>query len=171
VTVQAQPGVDDVSRVEHVKGQRATNVLTSAKTRRQIEPASPRRSRLLIGRSVDRLTQPTRSGVGYSAAVSEMSRAQLDALVEEATVDCSDEEEQVTGLYTMIVDHLAVPFQTTILGVDVTVEDIDMTGRGDIVARCSRGAFEQVVSLHDLPLPTPRPEGEQWIEAYRYWAR
>lgn len=100
-----------------------------------------------------------------------MSRAQLEALVSEATVDCSDEEEQVTGLYTMIVDNLAVPFQTTILGVDVTVEDIDMTVRGDIVARCSRGAFEQVVSVLDLPLPTSRPEGVQWIEAYRYWAR
>ena len=34
---------------------------------------------------------------------------------------------QVTGLHTMIVDNLTVPFQTQILGVDVTVEDIDLT--------------------------------------------
>lgn len=99
-----------------------------------------------------------------------MSRAQLDALVTEATLDCYDEEEQVSGLYTMIVDNLVVPFQTTILGVDVTVEDIVMTGRGQIVARCSRGAFEQAVSALDLPLPTPPPQGSEWIEAYRYWA-
>jgi hypothetical protein len=25
--------------------------------------------------------------------------------------------------------------------------------------------------LLDLPLPEPAPEGSQWIEAYRYWAR
>jgi hypothetical protein len=32
------------------------------------------------------------------------------------------------GLYTTIVNNLATPFQTTVLGVDVTVEDIDVTG-------------------------------------------
>ena len=58
----------------------------------------------------------------YPAAVGRMSRAQLDGLVEEATIDCYNEDEQVTGLFTMIEDNLAVPFQTTVLGVEVTVE-------------------------------------------------
>jgi len=92
-----------------------------------------------------------------------MSRAQLDALVEEATVDCHDEDEQVSGLYTIIVDNLAVPFRTTVLGVEVTVEDIDLTGRNHIVAHCSRGAFRQAISVLDLPLPAPPPEGARWI--------
>lgn len=100
-----------------------------------------------------------------------MSREQLDALVEQATVDCYNEDEQLTGLYTMIADNLAVPFQTTVLGVEVTVEDIDMTGWNNIVATCSRGAFRQAISVLDLPLPTPPPKGSQWIEAYRHWAR
>ena len=109
--------------------------------------------------------------VGYPPAMGRMSRAQLDALVEEATVDCHDEDEQVSGLYTIIVDNLAVPFRTTVLGVEVTVQDIDLTGRNDIVAQCSRGAFRQAISVLDLPLPAPPPEGAQWIEAYRHWAR
>lgn len=99
-----------------------------------------------------------------------LSRAQLDALVEEATVDCYGEDEQVTGLYTMIADNLAVPFATRVLGMDVTVEDIDLRGRNTIVAICSRSAFRQAIAVLDLPLPTPPPEGAQWIAAYRHWA-
>ena len=64
-----------------------------------------------------------------------------------------------------------MPFQTTVLGVEVTVEDIDLTGRNSIVAHCSRGAFRQAISVLDLPLPKPPLEGAQWIEAYRHWAR
>ena len=40
-----------------------------------------------------------------------MTRAELDALIEEATVDCYNDEEQITGLFTMIDEHLAVPFE------------------------------------------------------------
>ena len=99
-----------------------------------------------------------------------MSRAQLDGLVEEATTDCYNEDEQVTGLFTMIEANLALPFQTTVLGVEVTVEGIDLTDRGDIVATCRRGAFRQAIRVLDLPLPKPAPAGTQWIEAYRHWA-
>jgi hypothetical protein len=52
----------------------------------------------------------------------------------------------------MIVDNLAVPFQTMVLGVDVTVEDVDLTGRGEIVAHC----FPRSVPADDLdPRPSP----------------
>ena len=108
---------------------------------------------------------------GYPPAVGRLSRAQLDALVQEATVDCHDEDEQVTGLYTMIEDNLAMPFDTTVLGVEVTVEGVDLTDHGHIVAKCKRMAFRQAIPLLDLPLPTPAPEGAQWIEAYRHWGR
>jgi hypothetical protein len=97
--------------------------------------------------------------------------AQLDALVEEATVDSNGEDVQVMGLYTMIADNLATPLLTAVLGVEVTVEDIDLTDRNTIVAHCSRGAFRQAIDVLDLPLPTPPPDGAEWIEAYRHWAR
>lgn len=107
----------------------------------------------------------------YPPAMSGLSVAELDALIAEATVDCYDEDEQVLGLYSVMVDELAVPFQTTVLGVAVTVEDLDLTGRGHIVARCSRGGTCQAILVLDLPLPTPPPPGAQWIEAYRRWTR
>ncbi len=98
-----------------------------------------------------------------------MSKAQLDAMVEEATVDCYNEAEQVTGLLTAIEDELTVPFKTRVLGVEVTVERVDLSGEDQIVAICSREKLRQTIPLLDLPLPTPPPEGAQWIEAYRHW--
>jgi calcium binding protein len=53
--------------------------------------------------------------VRYAPAVDTMSRAPLDALVEEATVDRYGEDEQAMALYTSITDNLALPFQTTVL--------------------------------------------------------
>ena len=98
-----------------------------------------------------------------------LSRSQLDALVEEAIVDAYNEDEQLTGLFTMIEDNLAVPFTTEVLGVEVTVRRVDLTDSG-IVAICYRGRIKQAIGILDLPLPTPPPEGAQWIEAYRHWA-
>lgn len=37
---------------------------------------------------------------------------QLDAMVEEATVDCYNDSEAATGIFTMIDENLAVPFET-----------------------------------------------------------
>ncbi len=100
-----------------------------------------------------------------------LSKARLDELVEEAIVDCYNESEQVTSLYTMIEDHLAVPFETTVLGVPVTVVRVQLTLRDEIVAVCRRAGTRQTVPLLDLQLPSPPPVGSQWILAYRHWLR
>lgn len=97
-------------------------------------------------------------------------RKRLAALVEDAIVDCHDESEAATGLYTMIEDHLRVPFTTTVLGVDVTVVGVELTEREEIAAVCVRGRHRQRIPVCDLPLPSPPPAGAEWIEAYRYWA-
>jgi hypothetical protein len=98
-----------------------------------------------------------------------MSRSELDALVAEATVDCYGDDEQLTGLFTMIEDYLAMPFTTQVLGVEVTVRRVTLVRR-EVVAVCYRGRIRQAIGLTDLPLPSPPPQGAQWIEAYRHWA-
>ena len=103
--------------------------------------------------------------------MSRSKQAELDALIADATVDCSNENECATGFYTMLVDSLALPFQTVVLDVDVTVTEVDLTEEGQIIAVCTRGAATQRIPILDLPLPTPAPEGARWIEAYRRWAR
>jgi len=73
--------------------------------------------------------------------------------------------------FTMIENNLAVPFETTVLEVPVTVERIDLNRREQIVAVCRRGREQQSLPILDLPLPTPPPGGAEWIEAYRQWCR
>ena len=90
-------------------------------------------------------------------------------MIEEATVDAYGDDEQLTGLFTMIEDHLVVPFGTTVLGVEVTVQKVDLTD-DTIVAICARGRHRQRTDLLDLPLPAPPPDGAMWIDAYRHWA-
>ena len=99
-----------------------------------------------------------------------LSKARLEAMIAEATVDAYGESEQLGGFYTMIDEHLAMPFETTLLGVLVTVRGVDLTEQDQIVAICSRGRLRQAIPILDLALPSPAPAGAEWIEAYRYWA-
>ena len=62
--------------------------------------------------------------------VAELSEAELYELVERAVVDAYGDDEQMTGFYTMIEDNLALPFTTTVLGVEVNVEGVDLTDNG-----------------------------------------
>ena len=100
-----------------------------------------------------------------------ISKARIESLVEEATVDTYDEAEQAGGFFTMIEENLGAPFSTVVLGVEVTVKRIDMIEGDEIVAVCSRGKDSQRIPILDLPLPSPLPEGAEWIAAYRYWRR
>ena len=71
----------------------------------------------------------------------------------------------------MLEENLVLPFETDVLGVRVFVERIDLTDAEEIVAICRRGSDRQAIPVLDLPLPSPRPAGAEWIEAYRCWAR
>ncbi len=92
-------------------------------------------------------------------------------MVEDATIDANGESEQVGGFFTMIDEHLHLPFTTTVLGVEVIVTKVDMTEADEIVVVCRRGKETQRLSILDLPLPAPPPEGAEWVAAYRYWRR
>ncbi|MEU3603901.1 hypothetical protein AB0E83_00295 [Streptomyces sp. NPDC035033] len=112
-----------------------------------------------------------------------LGRAGLEAMIEEATVGAHGEGEQLTGLFTLLEEHLALPFATAVLGAEVTVRGVDLTPDGRIVALCSRGHARQSIGILDPPSPSPAPEGANGvsparaeprargrIEAYRHWA-
>jgi hypothetical protein len=94
----------------------------------------------------------------------------LAALVEEATVDAYGVAEQLGGFHALLDEHVEVPFTTTVLGVEVTVVAIDLPVSGGLVALCRRGGSRQAIDLLELPLPSPPPDGVEWIHAYRTWA-
>src|SRR3954468_25028607 len=99
-------------------------------------------------------------------------REYLEKLIEEAIIDFYNEHEQAVGMFTKIEEELDLPFRTRILGVDVTVIAVEQEDDGlGIAAVCERDGERQHISLSDLPLPAPPPEGAEWIAAYRLWAR
>ncbi len=101
--------------------------------------------------------------------MAELSEAELDELIEQAIVDAYGDDEQMIGFYTMIDEHVALPFTITVLGVEARVVKIDVTDSG-IIAICARGADRQAIPILDLRLPVPPPPGAEWIAAYRRWA-
>ena len=88
-------------------------------------------------------------------------------MIEEAIVDAHDGEEQATGWECVLDEKLELPFATKVLGIEVTVERIEIRDDARIVAICARGRLRQAIGLLDLPLPSPPPAGAEWIEAYR----
>jgi hypothetical protein len=99
------------------------------------------------------------------------STSVLDALIEEATVDFSGDEERLGGFHCCLDERLAIPFATMVLDVPVQVTGIDEDEAGGLVAVCTRGKRVQRISLLELPLPNPPPRGHEWIAAYRRWCR
>ncbi len=100
-----------------------------------------------------------------------LSKAKLEALIEEAVVVAYIEDELKVGLLTMMQHYLALPFRVSILGIEATVEKVDMTRDGRIVAVCLRDGVKQRIEILDLPLPKPAPAGAEWIAAYSHWRR
>jgi len=100
-----------------------------------------------------------------------LSAARIRILIDEATVDAYGESEQRVGFLTMIEENLELPFTTSILGIEVLVERVDVNAADEIVAVCRRNKNRQRIPILDLPLPKPPPKGAEWIEAYRLWAR
>jgi uncharacterized Zn finger protein len=134
-----------------------------------LEPGPPAQPTSPVGRT------PAPAGQGPAPAGRRPergpSRARLEQMIEDATVDCYNESEECTGIFEMIHEHLDIPFVTTVLGVAVTVTALDITDDDQIVAICRRGRDVLRVALLELPMPDPRPGGAEWVDAYRHWAR
>jgi hypothetical protein len=102
--------------------------------------------------------------------VSDKSSAELDAVIEELTVDAYGDEEQLTGLLTGAEDALQAPEQASIVGVPVNVVKVDMGPdvRRGLTAICERESTRHEVSLADLTFPAASKLGRV-VAAYRRW--
>ena len=69
----------------------------------------------------------------------------------------------------MVEGSVGFPFETNVLRSPVTAEGIDLVGEREIVAVCCNGTEHQQIRPADLPLPSPPPDGAEWIAAYRRW--
>lgn len=91
----------------------------------------------------------------------------LEALIEEATVDCYDEQECRIGFLTMLQDNFQTPFKAKLAGETVTVEKIDGSGLV-IKAFIKRDKTTYPVDILDLKIEQDIP-GAGWLAAYRKW--
>ena len=95
-------------------------------------------------------------------------RARLEALIEEAMVDCYGEEEQFWGIFYTLDAQLAFPLLARALGEVVTVVGLDDGRSGlrrGIIARVRRGDREYTAALSELEIVDPDPMSAKWLEA------
>lgn len=101
-----------------------------------------------------------------------MDQKRLAELLEEATVDCYDEEEEFWGVFTTLDDNLEFPLQARALGNVVEVVGLDGNRsnlRRGILAIVRQGEQEYPIGLAELDLIDPDPAGAEWLAMYRYW--
>lgn len=101
-----------------------------------------------------------------------MDEDRLNALLEEATVDCYDEEEEFAGILCTLAECLNFPLKATALGGPVEVvglhENRSSLRRG-IIARVRKADEEYPMALAELEFVELDPISAEWLAAYRYW--
>ena len=100
------------------------------------------------------------------------SAARLWELIEEATVDCHDEDEQHSGILTMVQENVVCPFKAKVIGEEIEVTDLEWPDEGfGLKAVCTRKGKTHRVDVSSLEWMDPLPEGFEWIEAYLEWKK
>ena len=101
-----------------------------------------------------------------------MDQQRLQALLEEATIDCYGEEEEFAGVLATLDDQLNFPLQAKALGDPVEVIGLDhqrSSPQRGIIARVRKGDQEYQVGLAELEFIDPDPTSAEWLAMYRYW--
>jgi hypothetical protein len=99
-------------------------------------------------------------------------KARLRALIEEATVDCYNENEEYQGMLNMVEENVVCPFPARVIGEPVEVTALGAPPRGmGLNAVCSYKGKEYRIDVTSLEWGKPRPGGFEWIEAYLAWLK
>lgn len=99
--------------------------------------------------------------------IKNLTEEQYEAIVEEATIDSYDEEEDIVGFCTLIQDNIKFPFTAKVVGEEVVVLDVDCNSR-EVKAKCQKNGKKYEVNILDLEYE-PNLKGWEYIEAYRRW--
>ena len=103
-----------------------------------------------------------------------ISEERLQELLEEATVDCYDEEEEFMGVLISVDENVNWPLPAQLTGMPVEVLGLDESAsstRRGIVARTRRGKKEYQASLSDLTFGDMDDTSAEWLAMYRWWAK
>jgi len=92
---------------------------------------------------------------------------ELEELIEEATVDCYDESECLSGFAVMKEENLEFPFVAKVIGEEVIVTGVT-EGKDNILAECERKGKKYNIDILDIEF-TSLVKGSEWIDAYKKW--
>lgn len=85
--------------------------------------------------------------------------AELDALIEEITVDAYDRDEQLMG-FENAFDEANLPCPGTVVGIDVEVLSVSTaSNRHELIATCQRNDRRYEPSWTSISTPTQTPHG------------
>lgn len=97
------------------------------------------------------------------------SNAELDALIEEITVDAYDQDEQLMGFENAFDENTSFPCHGTVIGEEVEVLSVSRANnRHELIAACQRNGSRYQIALLDINLD-PDPDTSRLIAAYRRW--
>ncbi|MDQ6782199.1 MAG: calcium-binding protein [Actinomycetota bacterium] len=99
------------------------------------------------------------------------SNAALDELIEEITVDCHDENEQLGGFETAFDNDANFPCPGTVIGEDIEVLSVATTNnRSELIATIRHHGQRYKIALLDIELNAD-PITTRLLAAYRRWSR
>lgn len=96
-----------------------------------------------------------------------LTEDKLDLMIEEAIVDCHDDEECLLGFWNMLDENLEFPFPAKLIGEKVTITD--MTEENEqIKVITTRNGKKYTVNIVDIEFDDSI-KGAEWIKAYKLW--
>jgi len=91
-----------------------------------------------------------------------------ERIIEEATVDCKDEYEQISGWICLLDENIATPCNCTIGKQNIVLEKIDdADNTACIVGVIRLGKLKIRVPIQDIALENAT--AMKYINAYKYW--
>jgi Calcium binding len=94
----------------------------------------------------------------------------LQTLIEEITVDCYNDDEELMGFENAFDEQAAFPCPGTVIGEEVTILSVaTKNGRRELLATCEHHGRRYELALLDVDLHSD-PATERLVAAYRYWA-
>jgi hypothetical protein len=94
---------------------------------------------------------------------------ELDSLIDEITVDCNDEDEQLTGFEAAFDEDASFPCPGSVVGEEVQVLHVGQgDGRHELIATCRRNGRRYEIALLDVKLQADAPTS-RLVAAYRRW--
>jgi hypothetical protein len=93
---------------------------------------------------------------------------ELDSVIEEITVDCYNEDEQLTAFENAFYDA-NFPCPGTVIGEEVEVRSVRLSNhRQELLATCQRDGRRHELALLDITLHAD-PSTARLLAAYRRW--